>query len=420
MKIVFLVHQFYPEFQAGTEKFVFNMAYMSQKSGNKVKIITYGLGEPDTFPYRSQGVLYKEFHYQGLPVLAFRFEKELEDLYYKTDQKLDISFAIEILQREKPDLIHAGHLMRVYPFIIAAMQLNIPYILTLTDFHLICPKIILAPNPGTLCLGPARGVNCYTLCSELPKDFIDERQSFSTLMIQNASAVVSPSKFLAGIFKNEVDDINIIINNHGIRQTNIKSHNQVYQTGDAIRFGYIGNLTFHKGVHVLLRAFIELASPKSSLTIFGSGEDAYLEKLIEIAGKTRVDFRGTFLADELGKVFNQIDVLVIPSICYENYPFVISEAFASAVPVIASNLGGMAERIQSGNNGYLFRAGDYQDLLDKMKHILDDPTIINDMKEYIRLVTFVPNIEQEAYRYNRLYQSLYEKHVAIQENTISK
>jgi len=406
MKIVYLVHQFYPEFQAGTEKFVFNTAYMSQKNGNKVKVITYSLGDVSLFPYRSGGILYKEFHYQGVPVLAWRYEKEPGDLHYVIDPNVDLNFANEILQQEKPDLIHAGHLMRVYPFILAARQLKIPYMLTLTDFHLICPKIILAPTPDSLCPGPDHGRNCYSFCSDLPKNFVDQRLSFSTGIIQNAAAVVSPSRFLARIFEHEINNLNVIINPHGIRQSNIKFHSQLYNKGDHIRFGFIGNLTMHKGVHVLVNAFVGLNYTNASLLIFGSGDEQYKKELVEMSGDANVKFMGTFKAAELSKVFEQIDVLITPSICYENYPFVISEAFASLVPVIASNLGGMAERIEEGNSGYLFKAGDRHELQALVQKIVDDPTVLNKMKTHIRMETFVPNIEQEAYRYRKLYQVL--------------
>lgn len=406
MKIVYLVHQFYPEFQAGTEKFVFNMAYMSQKSGNKVKVITYSFSDSSSFSYRSGGILYKEFHYQGIPVLAWRYEKEPGDLHDVIDPYVDLSFANEILRQEKPDLIHSGHLMRVYPFILAAKQQNIPYILTLTDFHLICPRIILAPTPDSLCPGPDHGRNCYSFCRSLPRDFIDERLAFSTKIIQNAAAVISPSRFLARIFEYEIDDLKVITNPHGIRQSNITFQSKVYNTGDDIRFGFIGNLTRHKGVHILMNAFVGLNSKNASLSIFGAGDKAYREKLVKMSANANVKFMGTFQAAELSKVFEQIDILITPSLCYENYPFVISEAFASLVPVIASKLGGMAERIQDGNNGYLFSAGDSRELEMLLRKITTDPTIINPMKEFIRLKGFVPNIEQEAYVYNRLYQAI--------------
>ena len=406
MKVVFLVHQFYPEFQAGTEKFVFNMAYMAQKNGNKVKVITYSLGDVSSFPYRSGGILYKEFHYQGIPVLAWRYEKEPADLHYLIDPNVDLNFADEILRQEKPDLIHAGHLMRVYPFILAARQLSIPYILTITDFHLICPKIILAPTYNTLCSGPDGGKSCAALCNELPISFIEDRLNVTTKFIRDASAIVAPSQFVAGIFEHEIDGIKVQIIHHGIRQNNLHALGRIYKAEDPVRFGFIGNLAIHKGVHVLISAFKELNVKQASLSIYGSGEKVFVDKLQELAGDNRISFKGSFAAENLGEVLDQIDVLVAPSVCYETYSFVVHEALASMIPVITSNLGGMAEQIEFGVNGFTFQAGDYHDLNNQMKKVIEDPTLLNKMKENIRTRTFVPKIEQEAYVYNRLYQSI--------------
>jgi len=180
----------------------------------------------------------------------------------------------------------------------------------------------------------------------------------------------------------------------------------MYEKGDHIRFGFIGNLSPHKGTHVLINAFKSLNSKAASLLIFGTGEKAYQEKLVEMSRGANVMFMGAFQAIELGRVFKQIDVLVTPSICYENYPFVISEAFASLVPVIASNLGGMAERIQDNINGYLFKAGDPCDLATKLRQVINDPGMLNSMKEYIRLKVVLPSIEQEAYCYQQMYQRI--------------
>lgn len=406
MKVVFLVHQFYPEFQAGTEKFVFNMAYMAQKSGNKVKVITYSLGDVSSFPYRSGGILYKEFHYQGIPVLAWRYEKEPGDLHYVIDRNIDLNFPLEILQQEKPDLIHSGHLMRVYPFILAARQLNTPYILTITDFHLLCPKVILAPTANTLCSGPEKGQSCSKLCSELPTSFIEDRLAVTTKIIRDASAVVAPSKFVVGIFEHEIDGIQVQINHHGIRQNHTHSRGHIYKAEDSVRFGYIGNLAIHKGVHVLINAFKELSVKQASLSVYGSGEKAFVDKLQELAGNEGIFFRGSFATEKLSEVLEQIDVLVVPSICYETYSFVVHEALASEMPVIASDLGGMAEQIEVGINGFTFQAGDYSDLKIQMERFVEDPTLLNQMKENIRTRMFVPRIEQEAYIYNRLYQTI--------------
>jgi glycosyltransferase involved in cell wall biosynthesis len=71
-------------------------------------------------------------------------------------------------------------------------------------------------------------------------------------------------------------------------------------------------------------------------------------------------------------VFADMDVLVVPSTWYENTPFVVLEAFAAGVPVIASDLGGLGE-IVSEQNGLLFAAGDPRALRRRIEQVAGDP-----------------------------------------------
>ena len=72
-----------------------------------------------------------------------------------------------------------------------------------------------------------------------------------------------------------------------------------------------------------------------------------------------------------------IDVLVVPSIWYEVSPLVIQEAFMAGVPVITTNIGGMAELVDDGVNGYKFPLNDWAALKQIMKADYDDPSILN-------------------------------------------
>ena len=62
----------------------------------------------------------------------------------------------------------------------------------------------------------------------------------------------------------------------------------------------------------------------------------------------------------------EVSYLVVPSICYENCPLTVVEAFANGLPVIASRLGAMAELVTDGVTGLLFEAGNAEDLAAKM------------------------------------------------------
>jgi glycosyltransferase involved in cell wall biosynthesis len=104
--------------------------------------------------------------------------------------------------------------------------------------------------------------------------------------------------------------------------------------------------------------------------------------------------------------WRQIDVLVFPSVWYENYPQVLQEAFASGTPVIASDIGALPELVHDGKNGRLFTPGDAIDLRDKMQSFIDCPDLIRIFGQNSQSVR---SIQEEATALERIYQILIEK-----------
>jgi glycosyltransferase involved in cell wall biosynthesis len=321
------------------------------------------------------------------------------------DETLGVQFTKSLLQKEAPDLIHVGHLMRVYPIVLSAIELGIPYVLTLTDFHLLCPKILLMPTSDTLCTGPEGGEACARFCSELPTSFIKQRLALSTKILQNAKALIAPSKFVAEVFQREIPRIKVIVNNHGVRQSNLHPTEKIYRDGDDLTFGFIGNLAVHKGAHHLIKAFSEMNHPRSRLLIYGTGRPEFVTKLHQLAGESKIEFRGSFKADTLPDVLKEIDVFVNPALWYETYSFVNHEALSSEIPVASTKLGGMHEKIVEGKNGFTYPAGDSAALKSILSSLVEMPAQLNDLKRYIRLETLIPTVEQEFYRYGQIYNS---------------
>lgn len=405
MKIFYLVHQFFPEFTTGTEKFVLNSALMAQKLGNRVKVITYSFYEDDYYDRKDHGILSKEFVYEGIPVLAIKYTNAPTDLNQSLHNNKLNTFANEILTKETPDVIHVGHSMRIHEFIWVAKELQIPYLITLTDFFLLCPRINLSPNSYSLCSGPHQGKMCKALCSDLDNEYLVNRLSDSKRLLLNSIRVVAPSHFVARIFNQELKSLQVDVVNHGIDFGHIKQNTRVNDPKDEIVFGYAGNIIFHKGVHVLVEAFCAIDNENIRLMIFGSGQEAYIESLQNIIeNDQRVEFKGSYDASELGDVFSSIDVLVTPSLCYETYSMVLHEALASNVPVIASDLGAMREEIKNDLNGFVFRAGDVEDLREKIEKVANHSVDLPTIKEKIQRNFIVPSIEQESYYYSKFYK----------------
>lgn len=406
MKILYALHQFYPEYQTGTEKFIYNMATMAQLNANKVKVITYRYGELGQNIQKADGISCEEYFFNSLPVIAFKYDKQAFDINFATENPLGFSFAKEILQRENPDLLHIGHLMRVFPFAQAAQAMNIPYILTLTDFFTICPLNTLAPTMGSLCNGPNGGEACERYCPRFSSRFIKERLETTKGVLSAAKEVFVPSTFVANMIESEMDGIKLTVNNHGIRQSTIQPNPKHYDDKASLKFACIGTLASHKGTHLAIQAFEALESNQAELQIYGNGKKDYEDWLKRLAKNSNVSFKGSFIAEDLARVLCDIDVLIVPSLVYETYSFVVHEALSAEIPVIVSDLGGMTEKVIHGENGFKFPAGNVDALREIIQRILDNPGGLNRIKSNIRSNTLIPNIEQEFYTYLKAYKRI--------------
>lgn len=408
MKILYLVHQFYPEFQSGTEKFALNIAGMSQKNGHKVKVICYAPQTDTSFISGPGLLLFKEYFFQGLPVLAFKFKTPPIDLHYSLEIKNIEDFKL-LLRNENPDLIHVCHPMRVYPLIRAAQEMSIPYVLTLTDSFLLCPRVILAPTPTSVCSGPHGGETCREYCPTIRKEFIQKRLTLGKEILYGAQKIVAPSRFLASVYRQEYPDLSVSVVNHGSKPMQKGGASNQKDKAEIV-FGFVGTLAVHKGVHVLIRAFRSLQNERARLRIYGSGQDAYVKHLQELAeGDERIRFMGTFGPEQMQAVYSALDFLVQPSICYESYSFVVAEAQSFEVPVIASKLGALPDKVRDGENGFLFTPGDADKLCARLSEVCENRELISRFKQSLHNDAPIATVEQEAFSYLRSYRQILQK-----------
>ncbi|GBE02448.1 MAG TPA: glycosyltransferase [Nitrospirae bacterium] len=408
MKVLYLVHQFYPEYYTGTEKFVLNMAMMMQMLGHKVKVVTYSF-YGDSFYDRSDGsILIKEFLYKGIPVVALRHKEIPGDLGYGLQNKDMAEAAESLISNEKPDIVHVGHSMRVGEFVKVVRSFGIPYIATLTDFWLLCPKAVLFTSEGDLCAGAENGDACRKLCPEIPGELVVQRIKSARGVLFDAKRVVSPSRFVSSMFRREIRDLNVGIVNHGMSYGKIKKNKKVYKKQDRLTFFYGGSFNHHKGVHVLIDAFKRVTADGVSLKVYGSGTDQlYVDAIKDVAkDDKRIEFCSVFSENQIGDILANVDVVIVPSLWYENYPLVLHESLACNVPVIASNVGGMAEKIKNGINGFTFQLGKSGHLKETLEMLINNPEILNVLKNNIKNY-IIPTVEQEAYVYEKEYKSIY-------------
>ncbi|KKL44591.1 hypothetical protein LCGC14_2364160, partial [marine sediment metagenome] len=171
-----------------------------------------------------------------------------------------------------------------------------------------------------------------------------------------------------------------------------------------IRFGFLGRLVPVKGISLLIDAFNEIDHSKAELTIYGKLPSSHMF-LKERCLNSGINFKGCYNYKEISKVLSNIDVLVTPSIWFENSPLVIHEAFLAKIPVITSNLGGMAELVIHEKNGLLFEPGNVEDLTEKINIFIKNPKLIEKYSQE----TYVRSIQKDAKEIEKLYFKLLEK-----------
>ena len=98
-----------------------------------------------------------------------------------------------------------------------------------------------------------------------------------------------------------------------------------------------------------------------------------------------------------------IDLLVVPSVWFENSPLVIHEALAAGTPLLVSDLGGMAELVEEGRGGWRFRTGDAQELADRLAALLADRSPLDTI---LASRPTIPTFAQHAREVEALYEVL--------------
>jgi len=189
--------------------------------------------------------------------------------------------------------------------------------------------------------------------------------------------VFAPSHFLAAMFaKNGYAAEHLEVVPYGLEPERIVPL-AVERPRRPLRLGFCGVLSPWKAPHLLVQA-VRCTKAPVEVRIHGRTDEPmfrdYIDRLVAAAaGDPRISFPGPYAADQAAQVFADLDVLVVPSTWYENTPFVVLEAFAAGIPVIASDLGGLAEVVRDGENGLLFAPGDAAALAAAVERFVNEP-----------------------------------------------
>jgi glycosyltransferase involved in cell wall biosynthesis len=416
VRIVQVVHWFLPLHLAGTEIYTYSLA---QELSKRHEVYIY---------CREDGFFDRELceadeAYDGLMVRRIYFNllgrkaQPLNQFFARIKNRVIERSFERFLGEITPDIVHVQHLLNLSAGLIPlTKKRGIPVVVTLADFWYICHNVLLLRPGQRRCRGPAWGLNCPG-CAELEVSpplrallyplmvplFI-YRNAYLRNCLRQADLVISPSAFVKKkLVENGYDGDRILVSGYGLR-TDIQRH-FARTRSDKLRVGYIGTIQGHKGVHVLIEAFNQLTDSAAELQIYGNPGYApeYYARAKDMAHNPMIRFYGEVDNSDVGQVLSGLDVIVVPSIWYENSPLTIHEASAAKVPVIASNIGGMAELVQDGVTGLLFQVGNADDLAAKIRLLIQD----RHLRERLRAnIGPVKSIEENAQELEAIYQEV--------------
>ena len=343
----------------GDSTYTFNLAELLRSRGHEVAFFAMqdrrNLPDPNDDLFVSN-IDFKDLNRRKNPVTAVQV---LGRSVYSREARRKFRM---LLDRFRPDVVHLQNVhAHITPSVIfEAKRWGVPVVWTLHDYKLICPNShFLIDATGEICEACGSSRYFWAALKRCKKGSLlasamacTEAYSHRLLRVrERIDAFLAPSRFLRskllerGFPERSVHHLPYVLPEAAF-------HMQA-TTGDYILF--LGKLERIKGIPELLGA-ARLASDVN-LVLAGRVEEPLKSQLPAML-PPNARYVGIKHGKELRDLLAHAMAVVLPSVWYENQPFSILEAFAAGKPVIASNLGGMAELVGDGERGLLVPPGD--------------------------------------------------------------
>lgn len=420
MKVLHVSFTFHPDPVGGTEVYLEALAKAQNCEGIEAIVAAPGKRE-------------EEYSHRGLKVLRFPVAepvREIRDIYGEGDQVAAEAFD-KILVAHRPDLVHVhaftpGVSLRL---VRAAKQRGIPVVFSYHTPTVSCQRGTLLRWGTEVC----DGVLDVERCSQCTLHGLGLNQSISVLvgLLPQRVGWVLGSRGLSGgiwtalrmtelvalrhaafralmaevdhvvalcqwvkevLLRNGVPEEKVTVSRQGLCQgedDSLPALPRAAKQSRRVRMIFLGRLDPTKGAHILIEALRTAPEIAIDLDIYGVAQGevgaAYLRRLQQLAqGDRRIRIRDPIHASVVVNTIRDYDALLVPSQWLETGPMVILEAFAAGVPVIGSNLGGIAELVSREVDGLLVESHCIQAWTDVLRRIMREPDLLCTLRSGVR------------------------------------
>jgi len=277
----------------------------------------------------------------------------------------------DLCDRFRPDLVHVQHWLGWSLDVVPLFRaLGIPVVLSLHELLLPCHRDgQMVKTDGRLCHA-ASPVACAACFPHHPPGDFHLRRRVLLDRLAGVARFVAPSRFLAArhvAWGLPADRVSVI--DYPLSPDLLAAPPPEPRVPDGrVRIGFFGQLTPYKGADLLLDAAARLddaTARRLAIDVHGIAavppDHPFARRLadLEAAAGRRARLVGPYAQGTAVRMMRDYDWIVVPSLWWENSPLVIQEAQAAGRPVLAADIGGMAEKVGPGGApGRLFSAGD--------------------------------------------------------------
>lgn len=410
MNILYVLHKDPEAFLGGVELHTLDLIRAFVHRANKVYLL---------FPSSSHLTVRA---CSGEEVKEGRFKSFFCDDMALKNHVVEKSFS-EILESFSIDVVHFQHLLG-FPLSLIEVANNkgVRVIISVHDYFFWCPSYkLLSPleNKGlSFCFFEKDDIKCARCLNLLGIKGIDgetvrKRREYINRLLSISDVIVVPTKYVQDIFYAIYSSLGdkIVVIDHGVKVK--ESLTNALRRNDSINLAYLGAFTYEKGAE----KFIELvramnySSELREVNFYIIGEIGYPLPVDVLKLKT-LKVIGAYRRDELPELLKRegMDVILLLSLWPESYSYTLSEAIVNGIPVIASDLGALRERVAKYGVGYLVP---YEDPVPRTARIINDFLNYPELFSYFRQRCAIaskelPGITDMVKRYEELYQ--YENH----------
>jgi glycosyltransferase involved in cell wall biosynthesis len=381
---VLLLSIFHPELVRGGAQQIAYELFQGLQAMPGVEPVLLAAIDPSFSAFYKAGARITGF--DGRPNEFLYLSRDYDYVWHKTSSALLIEAYVEFLHWVKPDVVHFHHFLLFGIDLITLTRKTLPdvkIVFTFHEFMAICAADgqLVRTQDRSLC-DRATSVRCHQCFPERGPEHFFLRERWMKRHLDAADSFTTPTRFMIdhydrwGIAR---DRITHVTNGQANQGDDLPKD---YLRPQHNRFGFFGQFVDNKGLTVLLEAVSLLrASGFTDFSVELNGDniryasaarrteiEAFLAREAEQPLEERiVTLNGSYEVSQLRHRMARVDWCVVPSVWYEAIGLVISEAWMFGRPVICSDVGAMAERVQHERNGLLFNAGDARALADTIR-----------------------------------------------------